>query len=129
VAGDTPAPLSLIVFRVAAASPPQTERGETPRPLPEVLIGVWGRAPAETTLSSLLPTHWAGAGMERACSTGRFDVMPRRLDRIRSGVLGRSSGLVECVCVCGSGISASAVLLHSNLVLNPGLACKECSRI
>ena len=74
--GAPQTPLNLFVFHVAAASPPQTERGETPRPLPPVYTGVWGRAPAETTLSSLLPNHWAGAGMERACSTGRSDVNP-----------------------------------------------------
>ena len=55
--GAPQTPLNLFVFRVAAASPPQTEPGETPSPLPAVLVGVWGRAPAETTLSSLLTTH------------------------------------------------------------------------
>ena len=54
--GTPQTPLNLFVFRVAAAFPSQTERGETPRQLPEVLTGVWGRAPAETTLSSRLPT-------------------------------------------------------------------------
>ena len=50
--------LTLFVFRVAAASSPQTARGETPRPLPQVYTGVWGRAPAETP-------HLLGAGLRR----------------------------------------------------------------
>ena len=55
--GTPQTPLNLVVFRVAAASLPQIARGETPRPLPPVYTGVWGRALAEATLSSLLPTH------------------------------------------------------------------------
>ena len=42
--GTPQTPLNLFVFRVAAASPPQTERGETPRPLPQVSTEAWGRA-------------------------------------------------------------------------------------
>ncbi len=49
--------LNLFVFRVAAASPPQTARGETPSPLPQVYTGVWGQSSAETTHYSLLPIH------------------------------------------------------------------------
>ena len=41
------------MLRVAAAFPPQTARGEAPRPLPQAYTGVWGRAPAETTRYSL----------------------------------------------------------------------------
>ena len=55
------------VFRVAAASSPQTARGETPRPLPQVYTGVWGRAPADTTHYSILPTHLIGQATGRAC--------------------------------------------------------------
>ena len=43
--GTPQTPLNLIVFRVAAASPPQTARSETPRPLPPVYVGGLGQSP------------------------------------------------------------------------------------